>query len=303
MNHQASRTTIDAIHLGTSILGWYCAAYSPTPDAEHVERSVRLQLDSCGLPEVTLPRAKEARSLLLHEVATRLSVNGKSDLASAVRLGWVLGLYDESSYLEEPDTFTEVLRLAAEVGIAEQSVRALLAERRSIYQPDQAEVLVRHIESWLQPAAPEDSRSAHEYDVFISHASEDKAAIARPLYAALVERGAKVWFDEATLELGDSLRRKIDDGLARCRFGIVILSPRFLRKEWPQRELDGLVARETASGDKAILPIWHEIDEAMLLRYSPTLAGRLAARSEDGIPALVDQILRVLERRAGKEII
>lgn len=136
----------------------------------------------------------------------------------------------------------------------------------------------------------------YEYDVFISHASEDKDAIARSLYAVLVERGVKVWFDEGTLELGDSLRRKIDDGLARCRFGIVILSPHFLRKEWPQRELDGLVARETASGEKAILPIWHELDAAALRRYSPTLADRLAARSEEGIPALVDQILRVLKR-------
>ena len=81
------------------------------------------------------------------------------------------------------------------------------------------------------------------YDVFISHASEDKEAIARPLYEALKARGLSVWFDEAELTLGDSLRRKIDDGLARCRYGIVILSPRFLEKEWPQRELDGLVAR------------------------------------------------------------
>jgi hypothetical protein len=135
-----------------------------------------------------------------------------------------------------------------------------------------------------------------EYDVFISHAWEDKDAIARALYAALVERGIKVWFDEATLELGDSLSRKIDYGLAQCRFGIVILSPRFLQKKWPRRELEGLVARETTSGEKAILPIWHELDAATLSQHSPTLADRRAARSEEGIPSLVDQILRVLKR-------
>jgi TIR domain len=91
-----------------------------------------------------------------------------------------------------------------------------------------------------------------QFDLFLSHASEDKEAIARPLYSALVAAGVSVWFDEAVLELGDSLRRKIDEGLARCRYGIVILSPRFLAKQWPQRELDGLVARETATGEKAI---------------------------------------------------
>ena len=133
------------------------------------------------------------------------------------------------------------------------------------------------------------------YDIFISHASEDKDAIARPLYNALVEKGISVWFDEAVIKLGDSLRRKIDGGLSKCRYGVVILSPHFLSKEWPQRKLDGLVARETASGDKAVLPIWHDLDRDTLLRYSPSLADRLAGRSEDGVQELVKKILQVLE--------
>ena len=86
---------------------------------------------------------------------------------------------------------------------------------------------------------------------------EDKEIVARPLYQALAAAGLKVWFDEATLNLGDSLSRKIDEGLAHCRFGVVVLSPSFLAKEWPRNELSALVARETASGNKAILPIWH----------------------------------------------
>ena len=136
----------------------------------------------------------------------------------------------------------------------------------------------------------------HRYDLFLSHASEDKDSIARPLYKALIAQGISVWFDEAVLELGDSLRRKIDEGLAKCRYGVVILSPRFLGKQWPQRELDGLVARETASGEKAILPIWHELDHLTLLRYSPPLADLLAGRSEEGIPALVEKIRQVLRK-------
>src|SRR5262249_3522295 len=63
------------------------------------------------------------------------------------------------------------------------------------------------------------------YDLFLSHASEDKDTIARPLYEALTSRGVTVWFDEAVLQLGDSLRRKIDEGLRVSRFGLVILSP------------------------------------------------------------------------------
>lgn len=136
--------------------------------------------------------------------------------------------------------------------------------------------------------------SAEHYDVFISHASEDKAAIAEPLYRALVAANLRVWFDGATLKLGDPLRGKIDEGLARCRYGVVILSPHFLRKEWPQAELEGLMARETVSGKKAILPIWHEITVQDLVKAAPMLAGRLACRSSEGLDAMVRKILDVL---------
>lgn len=62
-----------------------------------------------------------------------------------------------------------------------------------------------------------------------------KKAIARPLYPVLKRKGIKVWFDEGTLTIGDSLREKIDEGLARCRFAIVLLSPSFFAEDWPQR--------------------------------------------------------------------
>jgi hypothetical protein len=60
------------------------------------------------------------------------------------------------------------------------------------------------------------------WDVLISHASEDKDAIARPLADALSEQGISVWFDEMTLRVGDSLRRSIEGGLAKSRFGVAI---------------------------------------------------------------------------------
>lgn len=135
-----------------------------------------------------------------------------------------------------------------------------------------------------------------KFDIFLSHASEDKGAIARPLYEALTAVGVTVWFDEAVLRLGDSLRRKIDEGLARCNYGIIIISPNFLSKEWPQRELDGLAAREVADGKTIILPIWHEIDKATIIQRSPTLADRLAAKSIEGIPALLEKILKVIRQ-------
>jgi hypothetical protein len=77
------------------------------------------------------------------------------------------------------------------------------------------------------------------HDVFICHASEDKADVARPLAEALRNEGINVWLDEFQMRVGDSLRRKIDEGLRNSAYGVVILSPSFFLKQWPQWELDG----------------------------------------------------------------
>lgn len=73
--------------------------------------------------------------------------------------------------------------------------------------------------------------AATSRDIFISHASEDKEPIARPLAGALSARGWKVWLDEHELTVGDSLNGQINDALATSRFGIVVLSPAFCAME------------------------------------------------------------------------
>lgn len=132
-----------------------------------------------------------------------------------------------------------------------------------------------------------------QWDIFVSHASEDKESFVRPLANALIAKGLKVWFDEFTLKLGDSLRRTIDRGLASSRYGIVVLSPAFFRKEWPQRELDGLVARES-QGHKVILPIWHGLGHDEIAIYSPMLADRLAVSSASGLSHVIEQVIEAV---------
>lgn len=131
-------------------------------------------------------------------------------------------------------------------------------------------------------------------DVFISHASEDKAEIARPLAETLIEKGLSVWFDEYELTLGDRLRRKIEEGLRVSRFGVTILSENFFRKKWPQEELDALFALETIS--KKILPVWHRLSETDIALYAPLLAGRLAVSTDIGIPGVVEAILKAVKQ-------
>jgi hypothetical protein len=134
------------------------------------------------------------------------------------------------------------------------------------------------------------------HDVFISHASEDKADVARPLADLLVDRELDVWYDEFALTVGDSLRRSIDRGLASSRFGVIVLSPDFFRKEWTQAELDGLVAKQRASGGKVLLPIWHRITKDEVLSHSPTLADLKAlSTSVMTLGEMADEIAAVVQ--------
>ena len=133
--------------------------------------------------------------------------------------------------------------------------------------------------------------SLSTHSVFISHATEDKQEVARPLAEMLVSMSIKVWYDEYSLKLGDNLRKSIDQGLAECKFGVVILSPAFLAKSWTQYELDGLVNREMQAGHKLILPVWHDITAQDLSKISPTLAGRIAVKTSDGMHRVVSAII------------
>jgi len=120
---------------------------------------------------------------------------------------------------------------------------------------------------------PEDDH--REHDVFISHASEDKDEIVRPLAVALRNAGLSVWYDEFELKIGDSLRQKIDRGLAKSRFGIVVLSKSFIKKGWTNYELDGIITK-VVSGEQVLLPIWHNITKQEVVDFSPSVADKLA---------------------------
>jgi hypothetical protein len=128
---------------------------------------------------------------------------------------------------------------------------------------------------YREPTPLEPDSSSRIHDVFISHASEDKAEIVRPLADALIAEGLDVWYDEFTLRIGDSLRQKIDQGLAHSRVGLVVLSQAFITKGWTNYELDGIVTR-SISGEQILLPIWHGLTKQQVMDYSPSLADKVA---------------------------
>lgn len=131
-----------------------------------------------------------------------------------------------------------------------------------------------------------------QYDVFICHASEDKDDFVRPLAEKLRLQHLDVWYDEFSLKIGDSLTQKIDEGLSKSRYGIVVLSPNFFKKPWAKRELNGLTLREMVEDRNLILPIWHRVNVQDVMQYSPSLADKKAGSSSDGINALIRELIK-----------
>ena len=135
-----------------------------------------------------------------------------------------------------------------------------------------------------------------EYDVFISHATEDKKTFVEDLVNALREKAVKVWYDSLNIKWGDSLRTQIDNGLKKSAFGIVVLSENYIEKGWTQYELEGLFNIEMTQG-KTILPIWHNITKQQVMNFSPTLAGRMALSSALMTPdEIAEEFVKLLNK-------
>ena len=126
-------------------------------------------------------------------------------------------------------------------------------------------------------STPTCGEEPEEYDVFVSHAFEDKEDFVDDLVAEMRKLDLKVWYDSDKLKWGDSMREKIDRGLSKSKYGIVVLSPNYIaeQKYWTKAELNGLFQVETING-KTILPIWHNLTKKQVVEYSPIIADRKA---------------------------
>ena len=140
------------------------------------------------------------------------------------------------------------------------------------------------------------SSARSEYDVFVSHASEDKESFVDEFVQALKNQNLRVWYDALNIEWGDSLRAKIDEGLRCSRFGVVILSPDYIDegKYWTKAELNGLFQLESVNG-KALLPIWHRLTKKEVMDFSPIIADRNALKTADMTPEeIADKLVELL---------
>lgn len=87
----------------------------------------------------------------------------------------------------------------------------------------------------VQEAVPVETR---DYDLFLSYAGIDGVAVATELNDELRQLGLDVWFAPIAINPGKSQSLQMDQGLARARAGVVVLTPAYLAgRFWTQREL------------------------------------------------------------------
>jgi hypothetical protein len=135
---------------------------------------------------------------------------------------------------------------------------------------------------------------------FISHDSRDKDSLVRELAQELSKLRCPVWYDEYSLSVGDSLRKKIEEGLKSTRKCILVISPSFLSNEgWGQAEFDSVFTREILEKKNVILPVWHNVSVQEVYNYSPRLADKVGLSSTLGAKEIALRLFRAIASDPG----
>lgn len=132
-------------------------------------------------------------------------------------------------------------------------------------------------------------------DIFLCHAGEQKTAVVEPLAAALRAASISYWYDSEEILWGDSVASRINEGLARCRFVVTVLSSAFEGKPWPERELNTALSREPG-GTQRVLPLLvgtPQERQAIFARYLLLSDKRYLVWDGDAGP-VVRELLKVL---------
>jgi len=132
-------------------------------------------------------------------------------------------------------------------------------------------------------------------DIFICHASADKENYVFPFIKALNNSEITYWIDEAEITWGDNIAQKINEGLAKSKYVVVFLTPSFLGRNWPERELNNALSFETSTGKKVVLPILIASEQEVFRKY-PLLRDKQYLKWENNIDVIVSNLKFILER-------
>ena len=195
------------------------------------------------------------------------------------------------------------IKLQIEEQVERKKQEKTIKNMKDIYEKRIAELESNRALSFEKQFNAEDNfYEGPEYDVFVSHAWEDKEEFVEEFVQALINRGIKVWYDKSEMNWGDSMRARIDEGLRKSKFGVAILSPNYIaeNKYWTKAELDGLFQMESING-KMLLPIWHNLTKKQVMDYSPIIANKLALTTATmTVEDIADELLKILRQKEEK---
>ena len=143
-----------------------------------------------------------------------------------------------------------------------------------------------------QPPSDGEQRRPH---AFLSYASEDKE-FAEQVAKALQEKGIETWWDKWEIRHGDSIRQKVDEGIAACTHFLVLLTHQSICKPWVSTEMDAAFVRKL-EGKCRFIPVRYKLHVSDL---PPTLRGVLSLKIESGtdIDGLISDIYEISKKPA-----
>jgi TIR domain/PBS lyase HEAT-like repeat len=130
--------------------------------------------------------------------------------------------------------------------------------------------------------------SVQEKNIFISYSSKDRTFVQK-LANDLVCAGVTVWWDNGEMKVGDSLHKKIQQGITRSSWLAVVLSPHSVASPWVEKELNAAHVRELERREVFILPILYKDCEIPLF-IRDKLYADFRVSYEAGLSALLSRL-------------
>lgn len=228
---------------------------------EEVERILRL----------SILHEKKSRRLDIEPVT-----DGFQPYFEQLRLdGWSLCLEDHSGKLDVFAKSPEGYCIGGRVALDDEKSQAWLLT------PPTSEKAANILVGCAVGLPPDAVNKPLYHGIFLSHTSADKSFV-RELKTQLEMHGVKdVWLDEAEIQIGDSLTKKIEEGLTRTKYIGVVLSPRSIKSSWVERELQIAINREIGTGEVVVLPLLYEKCELPVFLQGKMYADFTSSDSHD----------------------
>ena len=156
---------------------------------------------------------------------------------------------------------------------------------------EQLTAIKDEVVKYFSDVAVGDIADKYAYDVFVSHANDNKQSFVDSLFDGLSLLRINIWYDSSEIDWGDNLKDKIMEGLEKCRFGIVVLSPEFIGRKWTETELLELLNRQNERQDKVVLPLLYNLTVEQMIEKYPALSSikaRVITVDEDADDVVID---------------